>query len=64
MFTPIRDAIDMMMDIILFPTYPERQKGVYVVERCLIETQKGAIAMDFVYRKRPSGSQWNMLEQH
>ena len=35
----------------------ENQKGVNAVQRCSVENQKGAIAIYFVQRWRPSGSQ-------
>ena len=43
----------------------ESQKGTNTVQRCSIENQKGAIAMDFVQRYSAllQGSQWNIFEQ-
>ena len=40
----------------------ENQKGVNAVQRCSIESQKGAIAIDFVQQQHPSGSQRNIIE--
>ena len=36
------------MNKFLYITSAENQKGVNVVQRCSIENQKGAIALDFV----------------
>ena len=40
----------------------ESQKGAIVDQRCSVENQKGAIAIDFVQQLRPFGSQRNIFE--
>ena len=40
----------------------ERQKGGIADQRCSVESQKGAIAIDFVQQYSPSGSQRNIFE--
>ena len=41
----------------------ESEKGVNAVQRCSIENQKGAIAVDFGQRYHPSASQQDIFEQ-
>ena len=41
----------------------ENQKGANAGPRCSVENQKGANAIHFVQQKRPSGSQWNIVEE-
>ena len=38
-------------------TSAESQTGAIADQRCSVESQKGAIAIDFVQQSRPSGSQ-------
>ena len=40
----------------------ESQKGAINIQRCSIENQKGTIAMQSLWWKRPSGSQRNIFE--
>ena len=40
----------------------ESQKDVIAVQSGSVENQKGAIAIDFVQQKHPSGSQWKIFE--
>ena len=40
----------------------ESQKGVITIQQCPIEDQKGTIAVLILWQKRPSGSQWNIIE--
>ena len=40
----------------------ESQKGDITSQRCIVENQKAAIAIDIVYQLRPSGSQQNIFE--
>ena len=40
----------------------ENQKGINAVQRCSIQNQKGANAIDFVQRQRPYDFQRNIFE--
>ena len=40
----------------------ESQKGIND-QRCTVENQKGAIAVQSLWWKYPSGFQWNIVEQ-
>ena len=42
----------------------ESQKGVIADQRCSVENQKGAIAIDFVQQQCPSGSQLTIFEKY
>ena len=39
----------------------ESEKGINAVQQCSVRNQKGVIAIDFVQRMRPSGSQRNIV---
>ena len=42
-------------------TLVESQKGVIAAQRCSVENQKGAIAVQSQWQYRPSGSQRNIF---
>ena len=42
----------------------ENQKGIITIQRYSVENQKGAFAVQSLWRQCPSGSQWNIVDQH